>query len=50
MEEESIFEVLKLNSAIKLKKFIRNNPNCLEETYDDYDERNAIHFSNAEQT
>lgn len=50
MEEESIFEVLKLNSAIKLKQFIKNNPDCLEETYDDYDDRNAIHFSNAEQT
>lgn len=50
MEEESIFEVLKLNSVIKLKQFIKNNPNCLEETYDDYDDRNAIHFSNAEQT
>lgn len=50
MEEESIFEVLKLNSAIKLKQFIKNNPNCLEETYDYYDDRNAIHFSNAEQT
>lgn len=50
MEKESIFEILKLNSAIKLKKFIKNNPNCLEETYDDYDDRNAIHFSNAEQT
>lgn len=50
MEEESIFEVLKLNSAIKIKQFIKNNPDCLEETYDDYDDRNAIHFSNAEQT
>lgn len=50
MEEERIFEVLKLNSAIKLKQFIKNNPDCLEETYDDYDDRNAIHFSNAEQT
>lgn len=50
MEEESIFEVLKLNSAIKLKQLIKNNPDCLEETYDDYDDRNAIHFSNAEQT
>ena len=50
MEEEGIFEVLKLNSVIKLKQFIKNNPDCLEETYDDYDDRNAIHFSNAEQT
>ena len=50
MEEESVFEVLKLNSAIKLKQFIKNNPDCLKETYDDYDDRNVIHFSNAEQT